>query len=76
MAAPKLPAAATTHGRSESTARAAFRREQAPLGASFDFPGCDRHAEHGSRMCDYHTLVRLSSTGSWVADGHPDGGHG
>lgn len=69
-------AAGETYRRPESAARAAFRREQKPLGASCDFPGCDRPAELGPRMCDYHVVVRLSSTGSWVDDSHPDGGHG
>lgn len=60
----------------ESAARAAFRREQASLGAKCEFPRCDHPAELGSRMCDYHELVRLSTNGSWVDDRHPDGGHG
>jgi len=76
MTMQKLPRAATPQRPPESPARAAFRREQKPLGANCDFPGCDRHAELGSRMCDYHELVRLSSNGSWVDDRHPDGGHG
>lgn len=60
----------------EKDARATWRREQKPLGATCDFPGCDRHAELGVRMCDYHVMVRLSSNGSWVDDSHADGGHG
>lgn len=54
----------------------AFHREQQHVGAPCDFPGCERHAELGARMCDYHELVRLSSNGSWVDDKHADGGHG
>jgi len=76
MTTQELPTAGETYRRPESAARAAFRREQKPLGAGCDFPGCDRHAELGSRMCDYHVLVRLASNGSWVDDSHPDGGHG
>lgn len=60
----------------EAAARAGWRREQKPLGVACDFPGCDRHAELGVRMCDYHEMVRLSSNGSWVDDSHADGGHG
>jgi len=63
MTGQRLPTGAATHGRPESAARAAFRREQQALGAGCDFPGCDRHAELGSRVCDDHILVRLSSTG-------------
>lgn len=60
----------------EADARTTWRREQKPLGAACDFPGCDRHAELGARMCDYHVMVRLASNGSWVDDSHADGGHG
>jgi hypothetical protein len=56
--------------------RATWRREQAALGASCDFPGCDQHADLGARMCERHVMVRLSSNGSWVDDSHRDGGHG
>lgn len=60
----------------DADALAAWRREQKHLGAVCDFPGCDRHAELGGRMCDYHVMVRLASNGSWVDDSHADGGHG
>ena len=60
----------------DADALAAWRREQKHLGAVCDFPGCDRHAELGGRMCDYHLMVRLASNGSWVDDSHADGGHG
>lgn len=57
-------------------AEAAWTREQKPLGATCDFPGCSRHAVLGAQMCDHHEMVRLASNGSWVDDGHPEGGHG
>ena len=60
----------------DADALAAWRREQKHLGAVCDFPGCDRHAELGGRMCDYPVMVRLASNGSWVDDSHADGGHG
>ena len=60
----------------DADALAAWRREQKHLGAVCDFPGCERHAELGGRMCDYHVMVRLASNGSWVDDSHADGGHG
>ncbi len=66
----------TARAETATAAGTAFRREQQHLGASCDFPGCERHAELGGRMCDYHELVRLSSNGSWVDDNHADGGHG
>jgi len=59
-----------------ATQCATWRREQAALGAFCDFPGCDLLAELGSWMCEHHVMVRLSSNGSWVDDGHRDGGHG
>lgn len=62
--------------RAEYVAGTAFHREQQHLGATCDFPRCERHAELGSRMCDHHELVRLASNGSWVDDNHADGGHG
>lgn len=60
----------------EATARAVFLADQRHLGAVCDFPGCERHAELGARMCDYHVTVRIASNGSWVDDHHSDGGHG
>lgn len=66
----------TTRAEDATAAGTAFRREQQHLGATCDFPECERHAQLGGRMCDYHELVRLSSNGSWVDDSHADGGHG
>jgi hypothetical protein len=60
----------------ESCTRAVFLAEQRDLGPACDFPGCDRHAEQGMRMCDHHVMVRIASNGSWVDDHHSDGGHG
>lgn len=77
MAAQNISTSTTATDRSrEAPARDAWRREQKPLGAACDFPGCDRQAELGLRMCDHHMMVRLSSNGSWVDDSHADGGHG
>lgn len=75
MSVQKLPATGATSS-DRADALATWRREQKHLGAVCDFPGCDRHAELGARMCDYHELVRIASNGSWVNDRHPDGGHG
>ncbi|GAB3868599.1 hypothetical protein GCM10028801_44810 [Nocardioides maradonensis] len=59
-----------------SAATVTFRREHAQLGAGCDFPTCKRRALQGSKMCDHHEMVRLAANGSWVDDGHPEGGHG
>jgi hypothetical protein len=72
----RLPTATSPEQCPDAVERTTWRREQAHLGAVCDFPGCDRHAELGVRMCDYHVMVRLSSNGSWVDDGHLEGGHG
>ncbi|HEX7740586.1 MAG TPA: hypothetical protein VF426_13160 [Marmoricola sp.] len=71
-----VPTNPGTHRQPESCTRAVFLAEQRHLGAVCDFPGCDRHAEQGARMCDHHVMVRLASNGSWVDDNHTDGGHG
>lgn len=76
MAAQNISSTTATDRSREAPGRDAWRREQRPLGAACDFPGCDRHAELGLRMCDHHVMVRLSSNGSWVDDSHADGGHG
>lgn len=76
MSVQKLFTEAPARRDPEADARTMWRREQKPLGATCDFPGCERHAELGARMCDYHVMVRLASNGSWVDDRHPDGGHG
>lgn len=60
----------------EATARAVFLAEQRHLGALCDFPGCERRAELGVRMCEDHVMVRMASNGSWVDDHHTEGGHG
>lgn len=72
----KLPTTTPADRSPEADARAAWRREQKLLGVACDFPGCDRHAGLGVRMCDHHEAVRLSSNGSWVDNNHADGGHG
>lgn len=77
MSVQKLASSTTpAHQANTAEAGATWRREQKHLGAACDFPGCDRHAEHGVRMCEYHAMVRLASNGSWVNDTHADGGHG
>jgi hypothetical protein len=76
MTAEHLTAIQSGNKSPERSARAVFLAEQRHLGAVCDFPGCDRHAERGARMCDYHVTVRIASNGSWVDDHHADGGHG
>jgi hypothetical protein len=66
----------STNVQPEASARAVFLAEHRHLGAVCDFPGCERRAELGARMCDYHVMVRIASNGSWVDDHHIDGGHG
>jgi hypothetical protein len=70
-----LPTNPSNHRQPEPV-RAVFLAEQRHLGAVCDFPGCERHAELGARMCDYHVTVRIASNGSWVDDHPTDGGHG
>ena len=76
MAAQNISSTTSTDRTRAAPAQDAWRREQRPLGAGCDFPGCDRHAELGLRMCEHHAMVRLASNGSWVDDSHTDGGHG
>lgn len=76
MSIQRLPTAGSADQCPDAGERTTWRREQAHLGAVCDFPGCDRHAERGLRMCDYHVMVRLASNGSWVDDSHLEGGHG
>lgn len=79
MSIEHLPSTAANQGRHrrpESGTRAVFLAEQRHLGPTCEFPGCDRHAALGTRMCDHHVMVHLASNGSWVDDHHSEGGHG
>lgn len=76
MNAHHVSANSGSHRQPEPSARAMFMAEQRHLGAGCDFPGCERTAELGTRLCDYHVTVRIASNGSWVDDNHADGGHG
>lgn len=39
-----------------------------------DFPDCPEPRRTKTGMCELHRNVRVS--GSWVDDGHTEGGHG